>query len=101
MTQLQPALRILAVIREQLTEALLDEGISEECISQMDSLAVQFWTHSTLDVVFAEARDILPRHRFLKVLTFTNREYSLVYTALPENMRSAACIEHNTVHGSQ
>ena len=94
MSLLTPAKHILAVIREQLTESLLDEGHHEECRTQADALARGLWMYATLDVVFAEARFVLPRERFLRVLSFTQREYSLVFASLPAELRSAAYSEH-------
>ena len=99
MSKLSPAVHILAVTREQLTESLVDEGHGSDCISRMDALALQFWRHETLDTVFMEVKRVLPRSNYIRVLAFASREYELLYTALPADVKDIAYPEHGAVRG--
>ena len=63
----------------------------------MDALALQFWRHETLDTVFREVKWVLPRSNYVRVLAFTAREYELLYTALPADVKDIAHSEHRAV----
>ena len=97
MSLLRPVVHILAVVREQLTEALYEEGHDEFCTANMDKLAVQLWRTETMDTIFREIKEVLPSDKYLRVLAFTAREYGLLYTSLPADVKDASTAEYGAV----
>ena len=94
---LTPSGHLLARVREILTEQLYLEGVSAEAVCSADSLAVQFWSGTTVDILLEELQDILPQAAFHEVLAFCRREYPLLYQTLPRRITD----EHATFFRAQ
>ena len=85
---LTPAVHVLIVARERITEYLCEEGAAESARLYADSLAQTYWRGQTLDVILADLLEVLPADLYDGILGFTKLQYPLAFSMLPRELRT-------------